>query len=305
MYPEVSNFSGSVDRDFVIIFCVAIFFLIGITAVMLIFVRKYRRSKHPKAEQFRERTWIEITWTVIPIIIVLFLFYFGYDAYSPMENPPSDALVVKTYGKMWEWSFEYENGKTSKELVVPVNKAVRCNLISLDVIHGFFIPAFRIKEDVVPGKDNFVWFIPKEEGQYEILCSAYCGLKHSFMESKVVVVTEDRFKNWLDSLPAKEENEPEGLTLIKQNACTGCHSLDGSKGTGPTLYGVFDTTITVIEDEKEKEVIVDEIYIRRSLFDPDAEVVKGFQSGLMKSYKGVIKNDDVKKITEYLKTLKK
>jgi cytochrome c oxidase subunit II len=304
MYPEVSNFSGGVDRAFMIIFGISIFFLIGITVVMLVFVRKYRRSKHPKAEQFRERNWIEAVWIIVPMIIFLLMFQFGYVTYSPMANPPDDAMVVKTYGKMWEWSFEYSNGKTSKELYVPVNKAVRLNLTSLDVIHGFFVPAFRIKQDVVPGKENFVWFIPKEYGDYEILCSAYCGLKHSFMESKVVVVSEERFNTWLDSLP-KVIVEDEGLTLIKQNACTGCHSMDGTKGIGPTFQGLYDSTITVLIDDDEKEVTADEIYLRKSILNPDAEIVKGYQSGIMKSYKGVIKQDDIRKMIEYMKTLKK
>jgi cytochrome c oxidase subunit 2 len=303
MYPEVSNFVEGVDKAFLIIFGISIFFLIGITTVMLIFVRKYRRAVHPKATQIHEYVWVELSWIIIPTILVLLMFYYGYEAYSPMENPPKDAMVVKTYGKMWEWSFEYSNGKTSKELVVPINKAVRLNLISLDVIHGFFVPAFRIKEDVVPGKTNFVWFIPKDYGDYEILCSAYCGLKHSFMESKVVVVSEARFKTWLDSLPEKKV-EPEGLTLIKNNACTGCHSLDGAKNVGPTFLKLFDSKVIITDDDQDKEITADEIYLRRSIIEPNAEIVKGYQSGIMKSYHGIIKNDDIKKIIEYIKTLK-
>ncbi len=262
MYPEVSNFVGGVDRVFLIIFGIGIFFLIGITLTMLIFVRKYRRSHHPSAVQVRERTWVEMMWIIIPTLLVLLMFYYGYDAYSPMENPPGDAMVVKTYGKMWEWSFEYSNGKTSGDLVLPINKAVKLDLISQDVIHGFFIPSFRVKEDVVPGKNNFVWFIPKTYGEYEILCTAYCGLKHSFMQSKVVVVSQQRFKTWLDSLPEKKV-EPEGLTLIKNNACTGCHSLDGTKGIAPTLYKLFDSKVIVVKDDEEKEITADEMYIRR------------------------------------------
>lgn len=304
MYPEVSNFSGSVDRTFMIIFGISIFFLIGISVVMFFFVARYRRAKHPRAVQVKEHSWLEITWLVVPMILVLLMFHYGYEAYSPMENPPDDALVIKTYGKMWEWSFEYGNGKISDELVIPINKAVKLDLISLDVIHGFFIPAFRIKQDVVPGKDNFVWFIGKEYGDYEIMCSAYCGLNHSFMESKVVVVSEERYTAWLDSLPVQKVEE-EGLTLIKKNACTGCHSLDGTKGIGPALNDLYGAKITVLVDETEKEVTADEIYLRRAIIEPDAEVVKGYQSGLMKSYKGVIRKDDVRKIVEYLKTLKK
>lgn len=304
MYPEVSNFSGGVDKTFMIIFGIGIFFLIGISILMMYFVVRYRRKKHPKAIQIKERSWVEITWIVIPMILVLLMFHYGYEAYRPMENPPDDAIVVKTYGKMWSWSFEYPNGKTSDELVIPINKAVKLDLISLDVIHGLFIPAFRVKQDVVPGKENFVWFIGQEYGEFEIVCSAYCGLDHSFMESKAIVVTEDRYNAWLDSLPEKKE-EPEGLVLIKQNACTGCHSIDGTDGVGPPLNDLFGSTITVLVDGTEKEVVVDELYLRRAITEPNDEVVKGYQRGVMKSYKGVIKKDDIRKIVEYLKTLKK
>ena len=303
MYLEVSNFGESVDRIFLAIFGIGIFFLVGITFTMLIFIKKYRRSVHPKAQQVREYLGVELLWTGIPLVLVLLMFYFGYEVYMPMTSPPDDAMVVKTYGKMWEWSFEYDNGKTSKELVVPINKAVKLDLISLDVIHGFFVPSFRIKEDVVPGKKNFVWFIPKEYGDYKIMCTSYCGLKHSFMSSDVVVVTQDRFKTWLDSLPEKI-NEPEGLTLIKNNACTGCHTIDGSKGVGPTFYKLFNSRVTVEGDDEEKEIVADEIYLRRSIIEPNTDIVKGYQKGIMKSYRGVIKNDDIKKIIEYFKTLK-
>jgi cytochrome c oxidase subunit 2 len=303
-YQETSNYVEGVDRTFFFIFGVSIFFLVGITFVMLLFVRKYRRSKHPHAVQVKENKWIEITWTGIPLILVMFMFYYGYIAYSPMRNAPPDSIVVKTIAKMWEWNFEYSNGKQSKELVVPINKPIKCNLVSLDVIHGFFVPAFRVKEDVVPGKNNSAWFIPKELGEYEIMCTAYCGLKHSFMESKVIVVTEDRFKKWLDSLP-ENKVEPEGLTLIKNNACTGCHSLDGTKGIAPTFNKLYGSKVIVLNEEGvEKEVDADEFYLNQSIIDPDVKVVKGYKGGIMRSYKGTISKENIKKIIEYLKTLK-
>jgi len=303
-FQDASNYVEGVDRTFIFIFGVSIFFLVGITIVMLFFVSKYRRSKHPHATQVKENVWIEITWTGIPLVLVMFMFYYGYIAYNPMRNAPSDSMVVKTIAKMWEWNFEYSNGKQSKELVVPVNKPVKCNLVSLDVIHGFFIPAFRVKEDVVPGKNNTAWFIPKELGEYEIMCTAYCGLKHSFMESKVVVVTEERFKTWLDSLPEKKV-EPEGLTLIKNNACTGCHSIDGTKGIAPTFKKLYGAKVTFIDEDGEEKIIdADELYLAESINRPDAKVVKGYQGGIMRSYKGTISKENIKKIIEYLKTLK-
>lgn len=302
-FQQSSNFVAGVDFAFYFIFGIGVFFLIGITIVMLFFVRKYRKSKHPHATQIKEKTWVELTWVIIPTILVMFMFYYGYTAFSPQLNAPKDAMVVKTYGKMWQWSFEYPNGKESAELYLPKNKPVKLELISQDVIHGFAIPAFRIKEDVVPGKANSVWFIPQEVGDFQIFCSYYCGLNHSYMGSKVVVENQADFDKWIaDYVPKKKE--PEGLVIIKKNACTGCHSIDGAKGIAPTFKGLFGSTRTVTIGGADKDVVADELYIRRSVFDPPAEVVKGFPNGVMKSYRGIVKNSELKLITEYLKTLK-
>ena len=302
-FQQSSNFVAGVDFAFYFIFGIGLFFLIAITVVMLYFVRKYRRSKHPKSEQVKERLWVELAWFFIPMILVMFMFYYGYVAYSPMREAPKDAMVVKTFGKMWVWNFEYPNGKESPELYVPVNKPVKLDLISLDVIHGFAVPAFRIKQDVVPGKQNMIWFTPQELGDYEIFCTAYCGLNHALMGSKVKVVSQADFDKWYAVVPVKKV-EPEGLVIIKNNGCTGCHSVDGSNGIGPTFKGLFGDKKMITAGGADKEVIADELYIRRSIFDPSAEVVKGFPNGVMKSYRGVIKIDDIRKIIEYLKTIK-
>jgi cytochrome c oxidase subunit 2 len=304
MYSPASNFVEGVDNDFKIIFGISLFFLAGITLVMLFFVFRYSRKRHPIAVQIKDNIPMEIAWTVVPLIIVLLLFYYGYMAYAPMRNVPEGALQIKATGKMWVWSFEYENGKEFSELVVPLNKPVKLNLVSLDVIHSLYIPAFRIKEDLVPGQENYMWFIPEKLGVYEILCAEYCGLRHSFMESKVRVLTEEHFKQWLDSLPVKE-TEPAGLTIIKQNACTGCHSLDGSKLVSSSFKGLYGTKRTITDDNNnESEVLADSTYIINSILDPQLQSVKGYPKGLMKSYKGILKDSDIQKIIEYLKNNK-
>lgn len=303
MYPEASNFVGGVDTAFMVIFGISVFFLIMITTVMLFFVVKYRRSKHPKAVQVKERIWLEATWIAVPMVIVMLMFYYGYIAYKPQREPPKNALQVKAIAKMWEWTFEYANGKQSPELVVPIKKAVNLDLIALDVVHSLYIPAFRIKEDMVPGKKGFMWFIGEEYGTYDILCAEFCGLRHSFMESKVKVVTDEEFAKFLNSLPDKKV-EPEGLVVIKKNACTGCHSLDGGKGVSTTFKGLYGSKRVVITDGNERDITADDFYIRQSIFKPSADVVKGFPDGVMKSYHGIISKDELKKIIEYLKTLK-
>jgi cytochrome c oxidase subunit 2 len=298
-----SNFVEGVDLSFVIILGASIFFLVGITIVMIYFVFKYRRSKNPTASNIHGNNKLEIIWTVIPTILVLIMFYFGWMGYKPMREVPDDAIPVKVYGQMWSWSYEYENGKISDKLVVPLDKAVRLDLISRDVVHSFYIPAFRIKEDVVPGRNNFMWFIAQEEGSYNVFCAEYCGERHSYMLSTVEVIPETDYLAWLETSSVPEGEHP-GLTILKQNACISCHSLDGSKLIGPSFKGVFGRTEIVLEDGNEVEITVDDEYIKSSIYEPNAQVVKGFNPGLMISYTEQVNEDDLQQIIEYMKTLK-
>jgi len=298
-----SNFVEGVDLAFKIIFGISIFFLVGITGVMLFFVFRYQRKRHPHARQMKDSNVLEITWTVIPLILVLFMFYYGYVAFRPMRDVPQGAIPITVIGKMWFWTFEYEGGKQSPVMVVPLNKPVKLNLRSTDVIHSLYIPAFRIKEDVVPGKKNYMWFKAEQPGEYDILCSVYCGLRHSYMESKVRVVPEAEYLAWLKTLPDKSA-EPEGLAIIKKNACTGCHSLDGTKLVSTSFKGLYGKTEKVITGGVERSVVVDDDYIRTSVYDPDKDIVAGYPKGLMKTYKGLISEEEQKKIIEYFKTIK-
>ena len=303
MFTEASNFAAGVDLAFKVIFGVSIFFLAGITTVMIYFVVHYRRSKHPRAEQVRDNTVLEVIWTLIPLSIALVLFYYGYIAFRPQRDFPKDALNITVVSKMWAWSFIYPGGQESDILVVPLNKAVVLKLTSLDVIHSFYVPAFRQKEDCVPGKENHLWFIPTMTGEYNILCAEYCGLNHSYMESKVKVVPGTEFSRWL-SAASKKAAEPEGLTVIRKNGCSGCHSLDGSKLVSASFKGLYGRSEVVVTDGREHQVTVDDAYIRTSIFDPDRDVVKGLPKGVMKSYKGLITEKEEVKILEYLKSIK-
>ena len=303
MYTGASNFVEGVDWVFKLIFGIGFFFLILITGTMVYFAIRYSRKRHPKAEQIKDSMALEITWITIPIIIVLFLFYYGYAAFQPMIWVPHDAMQVTVTGRMWQWSFEYPGGRQANELVLPLNQPVKLNLHSVDVIHGFFIPDFRVKEDVVPGKNNYLWFKPQKLGDYEIFCTAYCGVRHSYMGSKVRVVIQKEFTQWLKTLPLASA-EPAGLTILKKNACIGCHSIDGSKLVSVTFRRLYGKSETVTTDGKQRKVIVDDAYILTSMNEPDKDIVAGYQKGIMKSYKGLIKEDEMKKIIEYLKTLK-
>jgi cytochrome c oxidase subunit 2 len=298
-----SNFVEGVDLAFKIIFGISLFFLVGITTVMLYFVIRYNRKRHPHALQIKDNIILEITWITIPLILVLLMFYYGYVAFSPMRNVPKDAIPITVIGKMWVWTFEYEGGKQSPVLVVPINKAVKLNLHSEDVIHSLYIPAFRIKEDVVPGKKNYMWFIAQQPGEYDVLCTVYCGLRHSYMETKTKVVSEAEYAAWLKALPEKT-HEPEGLSILKKNGCTGCHSIDGSKIVSASFKGLYGKTEKVMTNGTERTITVDDEYIKSSVYDPDKDVVVGFQKGIMKTYKGIVSEDEMNKIIDYFKSIR-
>jgi cytochrome c oxidase subunit 2 len=297
-----SNFVQGVDLTFIIILGISVFFLVGITAVMIYFVFRYSRKKNPKATNIEGNTKLEIIWTVIPLILVLIMFYFGWLGYRPMRQVPKDAIPVKAIGMMWSWSFEYPNGKKSSELIVPLNKPVKLDLVSLDVLHSLYIPAFRIKEDVVPGKNNYMWFTAQIEGEYDLFCAEYCGDRHSYMLSKVKVMPEAEYEKWLAQSDIPADEHP-GLTVLKQNGCIACHSLDGSKIVGPSFKGIYGHEVEVITNGQERTVMVDDAYIINSIYEPNADVVKGYNPGLMISYKQQLKEEDVQKIIEYIKGL--
>ena len=298
-----SNFVEGVDLAFKIIFGISLFFLAGITTVMLWFVFRYSRKRHPVAEQIKDNNLLEITWITIPLILVMLMFYYGYVAFSPQRNVPKDAMPITVIGKMWFWTFEYQGGKQSPVMVVPLNKPVKLNLRSEDVIHSLYIPAFRIKEDVVPGKKNYMWFIAQQLGEYDILCTVYCGLRHSYMETKARVVTEAEFQAWLKALPEKS-NEPEGLTILRKNACTGCHSIDGSKLVSASFKGLYGKTENVMTNGAERSIVVDDEYLKSSVYEPDKDVVTGYQKGIMKTYKGLVTDEEMTKIINYFKSIK-
>jgi cytochrome c oxidase subunit 2 len=298
-----SNFVQGVDLTFIIILGISVFFLVGITAVMIYFVIRYSRKKNPKATNIEGNTKLEILWTVIPLILVLIMFYYGWVGYRPMRQVPEGAIPVRAIGMMWSWSFEYPNGKKSAELVVPLNQPVKLDLFSRDVLHSLYIPAFRIKEDVVPGKDNYMWFIAQELGEYDLFCAEYCGERHSYMISKVRVLPQAEYEQWLAQSDIPADEHP-GLTLLKQNGCIACHSLDGSKIVGPSFKGIYGHEAEVITDGQERKVMVDDAYILKSIYEPNADVVKGYNPGLMISYKEQVSEEDVKKIVEYIKELK-
>jgi cytochrome c oxidase subunit II len=309
MFTGYSNFASSVDTAFLFIMGVSTLFLVGITAVIIYFIIKYNKKRHPVAEEIEGSTKLEIIWTVIPTILVLIMFWVGWSAYAPEREIPKDALKIKVTAQMWSWRFEYENGGVTDTIYAPEGKNVVLFLKSLDVIHAVYIPAFRIKEDVVPGRDKSMWFRSDVPGTYELFCAEYCGLRHSYMMSAVKVMPQDQFNAWYSAAPPKLDSSAAavpgaaGKLIIQSKACIACHTFDGTKLVGPSFKGIYGHKVLVETDGKEHEITVNDEYIKRSILDPSADVVKGFQKGQMVSYKGQLSDDEINKIIEYLKTL--
>jgi len=304
MFSSASNFVNGVDSAFLIITGISVFFLVTLTATMIYFVVKYNKKKGKPAVQIKDNSLLEITWITIPMLLVLYMFYIGWEGFLPMRQAPSDAIQVTAIGSMWKYEFVYPGNKSSDTLVVPINKSVKVNLGSKDVLHGFSVPGFRIKEDMVPQKKNYSWFTAGEQGDYDIYCTVYCGVNHSYMHSIIRVVSEADYNKWLKALPVKKADNSLGLKVLQKNGCIACHSVDGTKSVGPTFKKLYGSTIDVTTAGASRKVKVDDAYIESSITDPNKDIAAGFPQGVMKSYKGIIKDNDIKLVSEYLKTLK-
>ena len=306
---DASNYVSTFNTAFYFIAGISLFLLIGLTFTMLYFVFRYNRKKNETATQIEGNTLLEFTWTVVPILLALFMFYFGWEGWKPMAKAPKNAMNITTTARMWSFSFQYENGKESTDLVVPVNTPVKIKLVSLDVIHSLFIPAYRIKSDIVPGREKSMWFIPQTEGEYDLYCAEYCGLRHSYMKAIVKVLSKEKFTAWYGDTTTvaigADGSKPgdQGLAIMKIQGCLACHSSDGSKIVGPTYLNLFGRQQVVVRNGIDVTVTVDEEYVKRAIFDPNAEIVKGYPKGLMQSYKGKLSDADIAKIIEYLKSL--
>jgi cytochrome c oxidase subunit 2 len=316
MLSRLSSISDAVNGPILFIAGTSVVMLIGITAVMIYFTIRYHRRRHPVAEDVHGHRTLEIVWTVIPTILAFGFFWYGWEGYKFMKTPPPDAMEVSVTGRMWSWLHEYENGVQSAELYVPVNKPVKLNLHSQDVLHSYYIPAFKVKQDAVPGVPGlFLWFSAYEIGVYQVFCAEYCGLNHSGMWSKVHVVSQEEFDEWLrvegekvvQIQQASETGAGDNLhilgeSLSKSKGCVACHSTDGSKLIGPSFKGVYGKNEIVVTGGQEREVAVDDAYIKHSILQPTADIVKGYQP-LMPSQEGLVNEAEIKALTAYIKSL--
>ncbi len=301
MPPQVSTVAHSVDWLFNFILAISVFFFILIVVVMVVFVIKYRRREGQTAEASpSHNTALEVTWTAIPVVLVVIIFFFGFKGFLDMATPPANAYEVLVEGQKWNWTFIYPNGYSDSNLHVPVDRPVQLVMSSADVIHSLYVPAFRIKMDVLPGRYTKAWFEATEPGEYDLFCAEYCGTSHSDMLAHVIVHPVGEFETWLEKASDFLETMTPvdaGRKLFQMRGCTQCHSMDGSAKTGPTLLDVFGRTETMVGGAS---VVVDENYIRESILEPNAKVVAGFEP-VMPTYQGRLKDAEIMAIIEYLK----
>ncbi len=311
MFGGASSFSDKVDAVFLYISALTIAFLVFITFVMIYLVVRYRHGKGRKAEDIHGHTVLELMWTGIPLVLFLTMFYYGWTNYRYLREVPRDAMVIQVTARQWAWSFTYPNGRQTSELYVALGRPIRLNLKSLDVLHGFYVPAFRVKSDVVPGKDNYVWFQADQLGDFDIECTVMCGVNHSYMLSKVHVIPEAAFSTWYFGESAEPPKLAEtgpagpdpgrGERAFKLKGCVACHTTDGSRLVGPTWKGLWGSQVAVLTDGKEATVTADEDYIKRSIHHPPQEVVKGFAAQMPKVE---LKERDVDDLVAFIKTLR-
>jgi len=287
----------AVDKAFYIIFGISGVALLGVTVAMVYFVWRYNRKRQPlPISQKDHNIWLEITWTVIPTILVMLMFWYGWEGYLSLRSIPDNAMHIKASARMWSWLFTYDNGKSADKLYVPVGQPVKIELVAEDVLHSFYLPAFRVKRDCVPGMPTYAWFVADQPGSYHLFCAEYCGVGHAAMITTVEAVPAAEFAAWLAAKPLVADA---GRELLQKHGCLGCHSLDGTAMVGPTFEGIGGRQVTVTVKGETRTLTSDRDYLERAIIDPGAEIVVGYPPA-MPPYAGRIPEDELTALVDYL-----
>jgi cytochrome c oxidase subunit II len=301
LFPEqASTMAPRVDNLY--------FFLVGVSVVMTLliagfivyFAFKYRRRSAAQiGVGVTGGFTLELIWIVVPLAIVMVMFFWGASVFFAMARPPDNAMDVYVVGKQWMWKFQHAGGQSEiNELHVPVNQPVKLTMTSQDVIHDLFFPAFRVKADVIPGRYSTMWFEATKTGEFPLYCAEYCGTDHSGMIGRVVVMEPEDFQQWLAAGAGMGTLADAGERLFQNLACNTCHLPDG-RGRGPSLQGLFGNEVLL---DDGRTVVADEAYIRQSILNPRATTVAGFQQ-TMPTYQGLISEEGMLQLIEYIKAL--
>jgi cytochrome c oxidase subunit 2 len=300
LFPdEASTMAGRVDALYFYLLAVTAFFSVLIFVTVLAFAVKYRRSKHPVPVEVEESMPLEVAWSVIPLGLSMVMFVWGASIFFSMNRPPRGALEIYAVAKQWMWKFEHLDGQREiNQLHVPVGRDVRLTMVSQDVIHSFYVPAFRVKQDVLPGRYTTVWFQATKPGTYHLFCAEYCGTNHSGMIGQVVVMEPAQYQIWLSGGAGEGSLAANGQKLFRDLACDTCHRGD-TGARGPDLAGLFGKPVTLQAGNK---VVADDSYIRESIVNPTAKVVFGYQP-IMPTFQGQISEEGLLQLLAYIKSL--
>jgi cytochrome c oxidase subunit 2 len=299
IFPEqASTIAARVDGLYTFLLGVAVFFSGLIFLLILYFAIKYRRRPgHTRAQQVGTHNLLETAWLLIPLAITMIVFVWGAKLYAMvMLSPPADALEVYAIGKQWMWKFQHPGGQREiDELHVPVGHAVKMTMTSQDAIHSFYVPAFRIKMDVLPGRYTTIWFEASKPGVYHLFCAEYCGTDHSRMRGQVIALPPTQYQEWLRSNREVEPMTTAGARLYQQMGCAMCHGA----GLAPALEGIFGSSVQLANGER---VLADEVYMRESILNPRAKLVAGY-APIMPTFQGQLSEEDLTQLVAYIKSL--
>lgn len=299
--PQGSAIAADVDHLTLFLVAVAVVFTVGIFGSIIFFAIRYRRrSDDELPRSIHTGIALEVLWSVIPFGLTMVMFTWGASLYFREGRPPANAMQIYVVGKQWMWKVQHMEGQREiNELHIPAGRAIKLTMTSEDVIHSFYVPAFRVKQDVVPGRYSTLWFKPDKPGKYHLFCAEYCGTNHSGMTGWIYVMEPRDYEAWLGGGAETGSLSQRGEKLFQDLACGNCHKTDGT-GRGPNLVGVFGSTVQLAGDGAVK---ADEDYIRESILQPSAKIVAGYQP-LMPTFQGLVTEEGVQQLIEYIKSMK-
>lgn len=298
--PQGSTHAASVDALYLFFVAVTAFFSVLVALLVVVFaVRFRRRTADEVGAPIHGSLILELTWTFIPLVIAMVMFVWGASLYFQITTPPSNAMEIYVVGKRWMWKAQHVSGQREiNELHVPVGQPVKLIIGSEDVLHSYWVPAFRMKMDAVPGRTTTMWFEASKPGTYQLFCAEYCGMSHSRMIGKVTALEPVAFQTWLAGGKVTGTMADLGAKVFNDLGCATCHA-DTAQGRGPSLRGVFGHEVTLANGQK---VTADEAYIRESILNPTAMMVAGFPP-LMPTFQGVVSEEQIAQLTAYIKSL--
>jgi len=306
LFPDqASSIAGQVDGLYFLLIVFSAVFSILIATAIVVFAVRFRRSRQRQLMPTSNGLLsLEIAWSVIPFLITLVFFGWGARLFITLHTPPDDALQVYVVGKQWMWKVQHAEGRREiDELHVPIGKPVKLIMTSEDVIHSFYVPAFRVKQDAVPGRYTSLWFEATKAGEYYLFCAEYCGSQHSRMIGRVVALEPAEYQTWLSSSPSSAGGgasmETAGKQLFEQLGCATCHQAAGG-ARGPSLTGLFNQPVKLTSGST---VVADEAYLRESILDPQSKVVEGYLP-IMPTFKGQVSEEGLLQLIAYIKSLK-